>query len=133
MSLLHAFGMLFGRICLSILFIHAGIGKFLNYDSTAQFMASKGFTFVPFFLISAALVEIIGGLSVLLGLKTRWGATLLILFLIPTTVIFHAFWNQPDQMNKFLANLAIFGGLFYVLVNGAGRFSIDALLSPKNR
>lgn len=138
MSFLHTLGMFLGRLCLSVVFIFGGLGKFMDYDSTAQYMASKGFTFIPFFLVSAALVELIGGLSLLLGLKVRWGAAILLLFLIPTTLIFHDFWNlfgaaKQTQMINFLKNLAIFGGLTYVLINGAGRFSIDAFFSQKNK
>lgn len=137
MSFLHAFGMFLARICVSAIFILAGIGKFINYEDTVQYMASKSFTMIPLFLVAAALVEIIGGLSVLFGFKIRWGATLLLLFLIPTSIIFHDFWNlygaeKQSQMIEFLKNLSIFGGLIYVLLNGAGKFSIDALLTKNS-
>ena len=121
-----------GRICMSMIFILAAIGKFVDYNAVAQYMSSKGMTMVPFFLIVAAAVELIGGLSLLLGFKTRWGAALLILFLIPVTGIFHDFWMVQDpaerqmQMNEFLKNLAIWGGLFYVLAVGAGKWSLDS-------
>lgn len=125
-----SFSLLIGRILLSAIFILAGVGKFMDMEGTSQYMASKGFTMIPLFLISAAVVEILGGLSLLTGYFTRIGATILILFLIPTTLIFHDFWNQVGQerqmqMIEFLKNLAIFGGLFYVLGSGAGKFSID--------
>lgn len=131
MSSLSPFGFLLGRICISTIFILAAINKVMDYEGTAQYMASKGMTMVPVFLILAGLVEFIGGLFVLLGYRTRLGAILLLLFLIPTTIIFHDFWNQTDmaskhlQLNEFLKNLAIFGGLLYVLCVSAGRFSID--------
>lgn len=123
-------GLLLGRICLSAIFILAGIGKFMDYDGTVQYMASKGFTMIPVFLVMAAMVEIIGGLLILLGFRTHWGAAMLLLFLIPTTVIFHDFWNyqgaeQQMQMINFLKNLGIFGGLLYVLCIGAGKCSLD--------
>lgn len=132
MSLLISLGLLVGRILISTIFILAGIGKFLDYNGTAQYMAAKGMTMIPIFLIAAALIEIIAGLAVLLGCKTRWGATLLLLYIIPTTLIFHDFWNQQGaerqmQMIEFLKNHAIMGGLLYVICTGAGRFSIDSL------
>jgi putative oxidoreductase len=74
-----------------------------------------------------------GGLMVLLGLKTRIGVLLLILFLIPTLLFFHNYWAYPAeeqqmQMIQFQKNLAIMGGLLALFVKGAGNYSIDGLL-----
>lgn len=123
--------LLIGRLCIAAIFILAGVGKFINFDETAAYMASKGMTMIPLFLFGAAMVEILGGLSLALGYKTRLGATILILFLIPTTVIFHDFWNvsgaeHTAQQINFLKNLAIFGGLLYVLSTGSGGCAWDA-------
>lgn len=132
MHSLCSFSMLAGRVLLSIIFILSGVGKFVDYNSTAQYMAAKGMTMVPFFLIVAAVVELLGGLSLLLGYRTRWGAALLILYLIPVTGIFHDFWMIEDpamrqmQVIEFLKNIAIMGGLFYVLGAGGGKWSFDA-------
>lgn len=118
------------RLCLAAVFIWAAAGKIMFYEMNAQYMASKGLTMIPAFLFGAALVEALGGLSLVLGYKTRLGAAILLLFLIPTTLIFHDFWNAegaarlPEQVN-FMKNLAIFGGLLYVLVHGAGGCAID--------
>ncbi len=130
-------GMLLGRICLSAIFILAGVGKFMDYEGTAVYMASKGFTMIPLFLYAAAIVEIVGGLSLLLGVKIRWGAILLLLYLICITVIFHDFWNVAEpmarkmQMINFMKNLAIFGGLLYVVSCGAGGWACDACCRKK--
>lgn len=127
---LGSFGLFLGRLCLATIFVMAGIGKFLDFEGTAKYMESAGMTMIPFFLYGAAVVEILGGLSVFLGFKTRLGATLLLLFLIPTTIIFHGFWNLEGAMRmmqttEFLKNLAIMGGLLYVIVCGPGRMSLD--------
>lgn len=124
------FGLLFGRIFLSIIFILSGLGKFLNYNETAQFMAAKGFTMVPLFLIGAAIVELAGGISLFLGYRARWGGLLLFLYLIPVTLIFHDFWEfsgieREMQRTNFLKNLAIMGGLLYVACIGSGKCSVD--------
>jgi len=125
-----SFTLLLGRFFLGLIFLLAGIGKFMDYDGTAKYMEAMGMTMVPFFLYGAAIIECLGGLSLILGFKTRIGAALLLLFLIPTTLIFHSFWNfdgveRAMQMINFLKNLAIFGGLLYVLCIGAGRYSFD--------
>lgn len=131
MSHLHALGMLLGRILLSLIFILAGVGKFMDYDATVQYMAAKGMTMVPLFLVVAALIEIIAGLLVFFGIKARLGAFILFLYLIPVTLLFHDFWNQQgperqENMINFMKNLAILGGLLYVICVGAGRWSLDA-------
>jgi putative oxidoreductase len=124
-----SFLFLLGRICMSAIFILAGVSKFLEYDQTVAFMASKGLPMIPALLIGAAIVEILGGLSILLGYRARWGALLLILFLIPTTLIFHNFWTYTDQEQKlqmihFFSNLAIIGGLLFVVGAGPGSCSV---------
>lgn len=125
-----AFVMFLGRLALCAIFILAGIGKFMDYEGTAKYMESAGMTMIPVFLYAAAVVEILGGLSLLLGFKARIGAIVLLLFLIPTTLIFHSFWHLEGadrslQQIMFLKNLAIFGGLLYVAACGAGKFSVD--------
>lgn len=119
-----------GRICISIIFLLAASDKLLDYSGTASYMASKGFTMIPFFLYGAALVELVGGLSILLGYKSRIGAILLLLYLIPVSYLFHDFWNAEAaargiQQAMFFKNLAIFGGLLYVLGSGPGAISFD--------
>ena len=121
------------RLCLAGIFIFAGAGKLIFFEQTQAYMASKGFTAIPLFLIAAALLELVGGICLILGYKARFGAALLLLFLIPTTFIFHDFWNVTDPLEQnlqqimFLKNLAIFGGLLYVFCDGAGAFALDSL------
>ena len=122
--------MLIARICISAMFLLSGVHKFMDYSGTAEYMATKHIPAMPY-LFGAAFVEIIGGLSILLGYKIRFGSLLLILFLIPVTYFFHDFWNIQDpkamqaQMTHFFSNLALFGGLLYVFCGGAGGCSID--------
>lgn len=121
---------LVARILLSVIFISSGISKIFNWEATAGYMATAGMPLVPMFLVGAITVEVLGGLSVLLGLCPRLGAAMLFLFLIPTTLIFHNFWAITDQMMRqlqmisFMKNLAIMGGLLMVVGLGSGRFTI---------
>lgn len=122
-------GLLLGRLCIAAIFLLAGIGKFMDYHTTAAMMATKGFPLVPYFLYGAAILEILCALSLIFGCYIRLGALILILFLIPTTFIFHDFWNvaAPElrflQMVMFMKNIAILGGLLYVLSVGGGFLS----------
>lgn len=120
-----------GRLCIAAIFLSAGINKFINYDATVAFMGTKGLTNIPLLLFLAAFTELIGGLSLVLGYKARWGALILMIFLAITTYVFHDFWNLQGegrdlQMIMFLKNLAIFGGLIYVLACGVGCLACDA-------
>jgi len=136
-SHLHNTAMLLARVCLTAIFILAGYDKIMHFDSTAQMMASQGIPYSDIFLVIAIIFEFGGGLLVLLGLQARLGAFLLFLFVIPVTFVFHPFWNIEDmasmqnQMQHFYKNLTILGGMLYVMVCGAGCYSLDALLKRK--
>ena len=86
---------------------------------------------IPVLLPAAAVLELAGGLSLLLGFRARLGALALVLFLVPTTLIFHNFWayqgpEAQNQMIHFMKNLALMGGLLVVVGLGAGPCSFDA-------
>jgi putative oxidoreductase len=105
-----------GRVLLSVIFLLSGLTKITDWDGTTQYMASKELPLIPLLLVAAIITELAGGLSVLLGWKTRWGALLLFLYLIPTTLVFHNFWalsgtEMQMQLMHFLKNLSIMGGL----------------------
>ena len=112
------------RVLLSALFLMSGINKILNPADTQQYMASYGMPLTGLFLMGAIALELAGGLSVLLGYKSRWGVIALIIFLIPATLIFHT--NFADQMQtiQFMKNLAILGGLLMIVQNGSGDIAI---------
>lgn len=119
-----------GRVLLSGIFLMSGIGKIPAWNQYAARMENEGMVAVPLFLAAAILFEVLGGLSVLLGLWARLGAAALLVFLVPTTLIFHDFWTYVDpgerqaQMMHFVKNLAIMGGLLMVVAQGAGCCSL---------
>lgn len=119
-----------GRILLSLIFLLSALGKAAGFSGTAAMMAQKGFPIASLFLAAAITIELLGGLSVLTGFKARAGAIALIIFLVPTTLIFHNFWayqgmEQQAQMANFLKNVAIAGGLALVTAFGPGPLSVD--------
>jgi putative oxidoreductase len=127
-------GLLIGRILMSLIFLLSGAMKALHWTPTAAQMEGKGMPIVPLFLVGAIACELAGGLSLLFGFKTRYGALLLALFLIPVTLVMHNFWAAEgpaaeNQMQHFLKNVTIIGGLIVLSATGAGRFSLDARLS----
>ena len=123
-------GLLAGRILLAYIFVLSGYGKITNFAGTAGYMAKYGMPMIEFFLVCAILLELVGSLMLVVGWKARWGALALIVFVVPTTLIFHAYWAVPPeqaygQMIQFQKNLAILGGLLYALFAGPGRLSLD--------
>jgi putative oxidoreductase len=120
---------LLARILLGLIFVMSGITKITGFEGTQQYMASHGIPLTAVFLVGAIAVEILGGLSVILGLWPRAGAAVLVLFLIPATLIFHTDFSQQTQMIMFLKNLSIMGGLLLVMAFGGGRYRIRALES----
>jgi putative oxidoreductase len=126
MEWLKGFGILIGRILLVLIFLQAGIGKIENFEGTAQVMASHGIApYTNFFLVGAIFFELAGSITVILGYFARFGAVLLLIFLIPTTIIFHTNFAEQGQMIHFMKNVSMFGGFLVLFAVGAGRFSLD--------
>lgn len=119
---------LIARIFLAAIFLRSGISKILDFGGTQQVMAANGIplALTGLLLIGSIIFELAGGLSVLLGYKARLGAIALILFLIPTTLIFHTNFAEDMQVNQFLKNLALIGGLLMVVYFDSGPLSLKA-------
>jgi uncharacterized membrane protein YphA (DoxX/SURF4 family) len=96
-------------------------------------MTSQGMPYANFFLVGAIFFELVGSVTVILGYFTRFGALLLVIFLIPTTLIFHNIFADPKMMIHFMKNVSMFGGCLILLASGAGRFSLDSLLRNKKK
>jgi uncharacterized membrane protein YphA (DoxX/SURF4 family) len=88
-------------------------------------MAQRGLPLPGLLLLGNIISQLVGASLLLLGYKTRLGAILLILFLIPTTLVFHTNFSQEMQVIAFFKNLAIIGGLLMVVYAGAGPVSLD--------
>ena len=123
---------LVGRIFLAAIFVISGVNKLTDFSGTAAFMSGAGLPAAEFLLVLTILIEIAGGLMIILGLYTRQLALILFLFMIPVTAVFHNPWSAGDpvqiqqQMIHFLKNLAIMGGLLHLSAFGPGYFSIEA-------
>lgn len=119
-----------GRLLLSLMFILAGYNKIGGYAGTQGYMEAMG---VPGMLLPLVIiVELFGGLALLVGWQTRIAAFLLAGFTIVANLIFH---NLTDQMQSllFMKNLSVAGGLLMVTALGAGAFSLDDWLKNRNQ
>lgn len=124
--------LLSGRFLLALIFILSGIGKIADFSGTAAYMASAGLPFVDLLLVLTIAVELGGGLLLALGWRARWAAAAIFLFLIPATLVFHAFWGMPAeqasmQQIQFMKNLAIMGGMLVVAALGPGAWALERI------
>lgn len=118
---------LLGRCCISALFLASGFKKIVDYGGTYERMRQVGMSVATdFWLVGAIILLCVGGMSVLIGYKTKLGAGMLLLFLIPATLIFHADWTDSFQRIQLTKNIAIAGGLFSLMAAGAGKYRIKA-------
>ncbi len=122
---------LLARVFLTAIFFKAAFGKITNFSGTQKFMASKGMPVTGLLLAGAIVFLVAGGLSVLLGYRTRLGSLLLIIFIVPTTLIFHTDFSIKVQMIMFMKNASIMGGLLMVMAFGPGAISLDGRSSRK--
>jgi len=133
MEWLKAFAILIGRILLVLIFLNSGIGKIGNFEGTAQYMAKSGMSNTSFFLFGAIVFELVGSVMVILGYFSRLGTLLILIFLIPTTLIFHTNFSDRMQMIQFMKNVSMFGGCLLLLSAGPGRLSLDYFLGGKKK
>lgn len=112
-----------GRIFIAAIFVISGIGKIGAYDATEAYMVASG---VPAGLLPVVIAfEILAGLAVAVGLFARPAAFLLAGFSLVAAVLFHADFADPVQSILFWKNVAIAGGFLFIVVHGAGPWSVD--------
>jgi putative oxidoreductase len=121
---------LVGRILLALMFLLSGIGKIGDFAGTAGYISSVGLPFSSVLAAGALALEIVAGVALIIGFKTRWAALALALFTLAAAFLFHNYWAMPagQQMMQqiiFLKNLAVTGGLLMLAVAGAGAWSVD--------
>jgi putative oxidoreductase len=123
-----------GRIFLATLFLIFGWRKLRDYSGTVKQIAQLRAPMPALAAVVAIVMELPVALAVAVGAFARTSALLLVLYTFGTALIGHRYWtltgaNQVDSMDGFYKNLSIMGGLLLLYVTGAGKYSIDALLS----
>ena len=116
---------LVARILISILFILAGFGKLTAISATAGWFGSIGLPMPTVTTVVVGLVELLGGISVLVGFQTRIAAIVLAVFTLAATAVAHLDFSQAGNALMLQKNLGITGGLLLLAVLGAGAYSID--------
>jgi len=129
---------LVGRLALAAVFLASLVSMLPpRFAATVEVMKSQGVPNTTFALFGAIGLLIIGGLAVVLGAWTRFGAIFLLVFLAAATFYFHDFWTfqdpklRQDQTIQFMKNLAIAGGLLALIAFGGGPWSVDGWIALK--
>jgi putative oxidoreductase len=99
------------RVLLCLVFLHAVIGKLTGFAGVAGMIAGRGLPIAPVLLAAAMALMAVGSVLVISGYRVRLGAIMLLLFLVPTTLLFHSDVADPQERIALLKNLSIMGGL----------------------
>jgi putative oxidoreductase len=122
--------LLVGRALIGFLFLVVGIRLIMNYGGTIGYFAKLGFP-APTAMVWLAIIIMLGcGIPLIAGWKTRSVSWILVAYVVIATAMAHRFWEfdaaqYANQLNHFLKNLALIGGLLYVITFGPGTMSVD--------
>jgi len=122
--------LLIGRVLVGSMFLVAGIRHYMFYAGSVGYFTKLGFPAPEAMVWLSIIIHIAGGILLIVGWKTQWASWLLLALVVIATAMAHRFWQfdaaqYGNQLNHFLKNLAIIGGLLYVASFGAGAMSVD--------
>lgn len=129
-ELVQKYGPFVARVLLAQVFVISGLTKALAFGKTSAFMFNRGMPMADVLLVCAILLEVGGGLALIAGYKVRWVATAFVGFTLIATFVFHPFWavevgRFANELNNFMKNIALMGGLIYVMVYGPGPYALE--------
>ncbi|MEY9325477.1 DoxX family protein [Sinorhizobium fredii] len=114
-----------GRLLLAAIFLSSGFEKLADPTGTIGYIAAANLPLPSVGYAIALVVEIGGGILLVLGYQTRWAALVLAVFSLASALGFHTDFADQNQMIHFMKNLAIAGGFLQIVAFGAGGFSLD--------
>jgi putative oxidoreductase len=125
-----------GRILLGSLSLLIGGGKLTKVPATVIHYTELGIPNPDMMTYLVGSFEVFLGVALILGLATRYAALAYFLFALAAAAIAHRYWTYPEtaqgaQYSNFARNLATMSAALFVFVTGAGRFSVDAMLTRK--
>jgi putative oxidoreductase len=129
--------LLVARVLVGWLFLASSWVKLTNMTGFAAYLTNLKVPNPEFWSSIAAPIEFLIGVTLILGLATRYAALAAIAFVIIATSLGHRYWEYPqaqqlNQFNHFLKNLAIIAGALLVFITGAGRYSLDGMLRRRS-
>lgn len=126
---------LIARILIAFIFLYEAYDTIAFFKDTKDKMTGYGLNWnQDMLLVGGIFLLILGGILILIGYRSNWGAVLLMIYWIPVTFIVHSWWLHPAEAQRleaimFMKNIAILGGLLMVMVNGSGRYSVRRLFA----
>lgn len=114
----------------TFIFLQAAPGHFTA--KTIAFAAGKGVPMAQIAVPLSGVIAFVGGLSILLGYKAKFGAWLIVLFLVPVTIMIHNYWAISDPVQaqiqhiNFMKNVSMLGAALLIAHFGSGPLSIDS-------
>jgi putative oxidoreductase len=121
--------LLAGRLLLAGIFLHEGVYLVVNFAVASASMAKTGVP--PLALIATIALQLAAGIAIAAGWHARLGAAALGLFCLATAILFHTNFANRNELLHFEKDIAIAGGMFILMVRGAGRYSIDAYVGQE--
>src|SRR6266403_3139763 len=118
-----------GRLLIAALFLISGLGKIAAHALTQGYIASAGLPFPLLVYLVAIVIEVGGGILLILGYRSRIVASVMAVFTVAAALGFHRNFADQNAMVHFLKNISITGGLLQIVALGAGTFSIDSRLA----
>jgi len=118
-EMMKIYGTLVGRILIGLLFLLAGYNKITGDGGVNGFSENLSGMGLPLPILLAwliVLIEIVGGAALILGYRVGYAAAVLFVFTLLTLVVVHNSMSDP----MLFKNLAVMGGLLYILAYGAG-------------
>ena len=115
-----------GRVLLAAIFVLSGFSKVTDPASALGYISSVGLPLPQLALAGAIVVELIGGLALILGYRTRFVALGLAAFSVVTALVFHSALADQNQFIHFFKNIAMAGGLLQIAAFGAGPIGLDS-------
>lgn len=121
-----------GRALLGLYFIGPGLNKVFAFEANSNYMAEHGMVFIPFFLVLTILIQLGGGVAMIVGYRTKAVAFVLAGLTLVISLVMHDFWTMPagdpqtgHETQNFVKNLAIMAGLMMAAGLGGGKWSLD--------
>ncbi len=122
-----------GRLLMTAIFIEGGWSKLSSSAGTIGYISSHGLPVPQVAYWLAVVVELGGGIALLLGWQTRIIAAVLALWCVVTAVVFHYVPGDMNMMTHFMKNICMAGGFLVLSAFGPGAWSLDALLGSRSK
>jgi putative oxidoreductase len=124
---------LIGRVLMTGLFIWSGYGKLMAAAGTQAYFAQLGLPVPALVWLVAVVVELGGGLALLLGFQARLAAAILAVWCIVTAISGHSNFADMDMQIHFMKNVAMAGGFVFIATFGAGRYTLQRALLRRHQ